>query len=193
MSMWIISRRVILLILLMEYKVLRDFLLHRSSINNSARLSNKFEGFYLSFQVFDISSLLAPSWHHNNSLQNMRLGKPIQNLRQKRSLLKNSFSKTNSCMNWGKVNPTHVITTNEFKNKDKDNEYPGAGIQVFKTRRTQKTTSAVEALWKTILRCYLYLLGTFETVSSRWNGLTCQNAMIMRYHTCLGYSGWKVK
>ncbi|GJS62287.1 hypothetical protein Tco_0657071 [Tanacetum coccineum] len=34
----------------------------------------------------------------------------------------------------------------------------------FKTRRTQKTTSAVEALWKTILRCYLYLLGTFHKV-----------------------------
>ncbi|GJX60110.1 zf-CCHC domain-containing protein [Tanacetum coccineum] len=59
MSMWIISRGVVLLILLMEYKVLRDFLLHRSSINNSARLSNKFGGFYFSFK-FDISGLL----HH---------------------------------------------------------------------------------------------------------------------------------
>ncbi|GJV77933.1 hypothetical protein Tco_1509517 [Tanacetum coccineum] len=59
MSMWIISRGVVLLILLMEYKVLRDFLLHRSSINNSARLSNKFRGFYFSFK-FDISGLL----HH---------------------------------------------------------------------------------------------------------------------------------
>ncbi|GJY55869.1 putative ribonuclease H-like domain-containing protein [Tanacetum coccineum] len=39
------------------YKVLRDFLLHRSSINNSARLSNKFGGFYFSFK-FDISGLL---------------------------------------------------------------------------------------------------------------------------------------
>ncbi|GJU25111.1 hypothetical protein Tco_1163732 [Tanacetum coccineum] len=59
MSMWIISRGVVLLILLMEYKVLRDSLLHRSSINNSARLSNKFGGFYFSFK-FDISGLL----HH---------------------------------------------------------------------------------------------------------------------------------
>ncbi|GKA14989.1 hypothetical protein Tco_0694736 [Tanacetum coccineum] len=57
MSMWIISRGVVPLILLMEYKVLRDFLLHRSSINNSARLSNKFGGFYFSFK-FDISGLL---------------------------------------------------------------------------------------------------------------------------------------
>ncbi|GJT72002.1 retrovirus-related pol polyprotein from transposon TNT 1-94 [Tanacetum coccineum] len=59
MSMWIISRGVVLLILLMEYKVLRDFLLHRSSINNSASLSNKFGGSYFSFK-FGISGLL----HH---------------------------------------------------------------------------------------------------------------------------------
>ncbi|GJY38039.1 hypothetical protein Tco_0424403 [Tanacetum coccineum] len=39
------------------YKELRDFLLHCSSINNSARLSNKFGGFYFSFK-FDISGLL---------------------------------------------------------------------------------------------------------------------------------------
>ncbi|GJZ67553.1 L-lactate dehydrogenase B-like protein [Tanacetum coccineum] len=57
MSMWIISRGVVLLILLMEYKVLRDFLLHLSSINSSARLSNKFGGFYFTFK-FGISSLL---------------------------------------------------------------------------------------------------------------------------------------
>ncbi|GKA43928.1 hypothetical protein Tco_0736652 [Tanacetum coccineum] len=59
MPMWIISRGVVLLILLMEYKVLRDFLLHRSSINNSARLSNKFGGFYFSFKL-GITGLL----HH---------------------------------------------------------------------------------------------------------------------------------
>ncbi|GJR71760.1 putative reverse transcriptase domain-containing protein [Tanacetum coccineum] len=54
MSMWIISRGVVLLILLMEYKVLRDSLLHRSSINNSASLSNKFGGFYFSFKLVTI-------------------------------------------------------------------------------------------------------------------------------------------
>ncbi|GJV11941.1 hypothetical protein Tco_1353482 [Tanacetum coccineum] len=36
-----------------------------------------------------------------------------------------------------------------------------AGITSFRKENVQKTTSAVEALWKTILRCYLYLLGTF--------------------------------
>ncbi|GJR11337.1 hypothetical protein Tco_0793989 [Tanacetum coccineum] len=59
MSMWIISRGVVLLILLMEYKVLKDSFLHRSSINNRASLSNKFGGFYFSFK-FGITGLL----HH---------------------------------------------------------------------------------------------------------------------------------
>ncbi|GJR07841.1 hypothetical protein Tco_0790493 [Tanacetum coccineum] len=57
MSMWIISRGVVLLILLMEYKVLIDFLLHRSSTNNSARLSNKFGGFYFSFTEYEVGKL----------------------------------------------------------------------------------------------------------------------------------------
>ncbi|GJY01745.1 hypothetical protein Tco_0359897 [Tanacetum coccineum] len=87
MSLWIISRGVVLLILLMEYK----------------------------FQVWYIE-LTSPS-DHSNSRKNTRTSK--------------------------------------------DNEDPGWNTS-FKTRRTQKTTSAVEALWKTILRCYLYLLGTLE-------------------------------
>nr|GEY17947.1 hypothetical protein [Tanacetum cinerariifolium] len=41
------------------YRVLRGLLLHHSSINNSASLSNKFWGFYFSFK-FSISGLL----HH---------------------------------------------------------------------------------------------------------------------------------
>ncbi|GJR48300.1 hypothetical protein Tco_1316403 [Tanacetum coccineum] len=42
-----------------EYRVLIDLILHRSSINNSASLSNKFGGFYFCFK-FGISGLL----HH---------------------------------------------------------------------------------------------------------------------------------
>ncbi|GKA41682.1 hypothetical protein Tco_0734342 [Tanacetum coccineum] len=58
MSMWIISRGGVLLILLgIEYRVLIDLILHRSSINNSASLSNKFGGFYFTFK-FGISGLL---------------------------------------------------------------------------------------------------------------------------------------
>ncbi|GJV65641.1 hypothetical protein Tco_1476469 [Tanacetum coccineum] len=61
-------------------------------------------------------------------------------------------------MDWGEVNPTHAYYNGSRTSKD--NEDPSWNTS-FKTRRTQKTTSAVEALWKTILRCYLYLLGTF--------------------------------
>ncbi|GJZ72946.1 hypothetical protein Tco_0637092 [Tanacetum coccineum] len=58
MSMWIISRGGVLLILLeLGYRVLIDLILHRSSINNSAILSNKFGGFYFIFK-FGISGLL---------------------------------------------------------------------------------------------------------------------------------------
>nr|GFA10493.1 transposon Ty3-G Gag-Pol polyprotein [Tanacetum cinerariifolium] len=39
------------------YSVLRDLILHRSSVNNSASLSNKFKGFYFIF-MFGISGLL---------------------------------------------------------------------------------------------------------------------------------------
>ncbi|GJT03011.1 hypothetical protein Tco_0824180 [Tanacetum coccineum] len=53
------------------FRVLRDLILHRSSINNSASLSNKFRGFYFNFK-FDISGLLHQS-DHNNSRQNTRL------------------------------------------------------------------------------------------------------------------------
>ncbi|GJX79540.1 retrovirus-related pol polyprotein from transposon TNT 1-94 [Tanacetum coccineum] len=53
-----------------------------------------------------------------------------------------------------------IIFGSTHSRTSKDNEDPSWNTS-FKTRRTQKTTSAVEALWKTILRCYLYLLGTF--------------------------------
>ncbi|GJS58060.1 hypothetical protein Tco_0652844 [Tanacetum coccineum] len=59
----------------------------------------------------------------------------------------------------GEFNPTHAYYNGSRTSKD--NEDPGWNTS-FKTRRTQKTTSAVEALWKTILHCYLYLLGTLS-------------------------------
>ncbi|GJR92588.1 cyclin [Tanacetum coccineum] len=186
MSMWIISRGVVLLILLMEYKVLRDFLLHRSSINNSARLSNKFGGFYFSFK-FDISGLL----HHviTTIAYRIRGGSllalkclvwfmkyyanvrrtvadfshaplneysPSPDDKKQWSLVWFDFYKIPLCTLMT-INPTHAYYNGSRTSKD--NEDPGWNTS-FKTRRTQKTTSAVEALWKTILRCYLYLLGT---------------------------------
>ncbi|GJW97280.1 putative reverse transcriptase domain-containing protein [Tanacetum coccineum] len=51
------------------------------------------------------------------------------------------------------------------KKQCKDNEDPSWNTS-FKMRKLQKTTTAVEALWKTILHCYLYLLGTFPVRSA---------------------------
>ncbi|GJR63040.1 hypothetical protein Tco_1505202 [Tanacetum coccineum] len=61
----------------------------------------------------------------------------------------------------GPSSQANVHTQVTVRRTSKDNEDPGWNTS-FKTRRTQKTTSAVEALWKTILRCYLYLLGTLS-------------------------------
>ncbi|GJW35305.1 ubiquitin carboxyl-terminal hydrolase 9 [Tanacetum coccineum] len=50
----------------------------------------------------------------------------------------------------------------------KDNKDPSWSTR-FKTKRTQKTSSALEALWKTLFMLYLYLLGTLEsTFQSKW-------------------------
>ncbi|GJV85837.1 hypothetical protein Tco_1525735, partial [Tanacetum coccineum] len=74
----------------------------------------------------------------------------FRNRRRDEARIKNTW--------YNQVNPTHAYYNGSRTSKD--NEDPGWNTS-FKTRRTQKTTSAVEALWKTILRCYLYLLGTF--------------------------------
>ncbi|GJW23172.1 hypothetical protein Tco_0033794 [Tanacetum coccineum] len=61
MPMWIVSRGDVLLILLgLGYRVLIDLILHRSAINNSASLSNKFGEFYFIFK-FGISGYFTQS------------------------------------------------------------------------------------------------------------------------------------
>ncbi|GKA88875.1 reverse transcriptase domain-containing protein [Tanacetum coccineum] len=73
------------------------------------------------------------------------------------------------CIREKNFNPTHAYYNGSRTSKD--NEDPSWNTS-FKTRRTQKTTSAVEALWKTILRCYLYLLGTLTSKDNEdpsWN------------------------
>ncbi|GJW39409.1 putative ribonuclease H-like domain-containing protein [Tanacetum coccineum] len=59
----------------------------------------------------------------------------------------------------GEVNPTHACYNGSRTSKD--NKDPSWSTR-FKTRRTQKTSSALEALWKTLFVLYLYLLGTFK-------------------------------
>ncbi|GKA26297.1 hypothetical protein Tco_0712406 [Tanacetum coccineum] len=65
---------------------------------------------------------------------------------------------TTFCMDVGKL--IELMHTTMVQEQVKTMKIQGGNN--FKTRRTQKTTSAVEALWKTILRCYLYLLGKFK-------------------------------
>ncbi|GJW88222.1 hypothetical protein Tco_0163562 [Tanacetum coccineum] len=57
----------------------------------------------------------------------------------------------------GEVNPVHAYYNGSCTSKD--NEDPSWSTS-FKTRRTQKTSSALEVLWKTLFLLYLYLIGT---------------------------------
>ncbi|GJV32019.1 hypothetical protein Tco_1392419 [Tanacetum coccineum] len=63
----------------------------------------------------------------------------------KRSLRRKLFK--TCCMNWGEVNPVHAYYNGSCTSKD--NEDPSWNTS-FKTKRTHKTTSALEALWKTL-------------------------------------------
>nr|GEU94836.1 multidrug resistance-associated protein 5 [Tanacetum cinerariifolium] len=75
----------------------------------------------------------------------------------------------------GKFNPTHAYYNGSCTSKD--TEDPSWSTS-FKTKRTQKTSSALEALWKTLLVLYLYFIGTLDELleedmgCSRGNGLT---------------------
>nr|GEX29933.1 hypothetical protein [Tanacetum cinerariifolium] len=59
----------------------------------------------------------------------------------------------------GEVNPVHAYYNDSRTSKD--NEDPCWSTS-FKTKRTQKTSSALKALWKTLFVLYLYLIGTLK-------------------------------
>ncbi|GJR40179.1 hypothetical protein Tco_1215863 [Tanacetum coccineum] len=59
----------------------------------------------------------------------------------------------------GEVNLVHAYYNGSCTSKD--NEDPSWSIS-FKTRRTSKTSSALEALWKTLFMLYLYKIGTLQ-------------------------------
>ncbi|GKB76390.1 ubiquitin carboxyl-terminal hydrolase MINDY-3, partial [Tanacetum coccineum] len=61
------------------------------------------------------------------------------------------------CMDWGEVNPTRAYYNGSCTSKD--TEDPSWSTS-FKTRRTQKTSSALEVLLETLFVLYLYLIGT---------------------------------
>nr|GEV65552.1 hypothetical protein [Tanacetum cinerariifolium] len=60
-------------------------------------------------------------------------------------------------MDWGEFNPTYAFYNNSRTSKD--NEDPSWSTS-FKTRRTQKTSSTLEVLWKTLFVLLLYLIET---------------------------------
>ncbi|GJW97387.1 hypothetical protein Tco_0179195 [Tanacetum coccineum] len=57
------------------------------------------------------------------------------------------------------INPVHAYYNGSCTSKD--NEDPSWSTS-FKTRRTSKTSSALEALWKTLFMLYLYKIGTLK-------------------------------
>ncbi|GJZ30029.1 hypothetical protein Tco_0575076 [Tanacetum coccineum] len=59
----------------------------------------------------------------------------------------------------GEVNPTRAYYNGSCTSKD--TEDPSWSTS-FKTRRTRKTSSALEALWKTLFVLYLYMIGTLQ-------------------------------
>ncbi|GKA11197.1 hypothetical protein Tco_0690630 [Tanacetum coccineum] len=165
-------------------EVLRDFLLHRSSINNSASLSNKFEGCYFVFK-FGISGLLhqvitaiADRMRDNGtsqSKQNLQSSSTTfitykdlclgQELLEYMDVHDNDASES-SQPSWGKTfNPTHAYYNGSCTSKD--TEDPSWSTS-FKTRRTRKTSSALEALWKTLFVLYLYLIGTLSKLEYKF-------------------------
>nr|GFA99895.1 hypothetical protein [Tanacetum cinerariifolium] len=130
---------------LVEYRVLKDFILHRSLINNNARLSYKFERLYFIFK-FGILGLL----HHvvttiaarlRESAQDMNVGLGgswFRNFAKKESM-KKFFQDILHGLE--EVNPTHAYYNGSRTNKD--NEDPSWSTS-FKTKRTQKTSLALK-------------------------------------------------
>ncbi|GJY62381.1 putative ribonuclease H-like domain-containing protein [Tanacetum coccineum] len=93
-------------------------------------------------------------WQHQRRYRDVGLWESDSKLR------KNGFYKKlfkTCCMSWGEVNPTHAYYNGSCTSKDIEDP---SWSTSFKTRRTQKTSSALEALWKTLFGLYLYLIGT---------------------------------
>ncbi|GJW55415.1 hypothetical protein Tco_0099500 [Tanacetum coccineum] len=82
-------------------------------------------------------------------------GKLIQKLRQK-GVYEESFSRHAAWIG-REVNLVHAYYNGSCTSKD--NEDPSWSTS-FKTKRTQKTSSALEVLWKTLFLLYLYLIRT---------------------------------
>ncbi|GJV97656.1 hypothetical protein Tco_1549233 [Tanacetum coccineum] len=171
MQMWIVSRGVVRLILLLGIEYLGisklQTSLHRSSINNSASLSNKFGGLYFSFK-FRISGLL----HHvvtTDSQQNTRLNDNgtsqfKQNLQ--------SFSMTFKTYQEFRLRQEHLEYMSVHDNDDSESTQPSWGKNVY--FRVINSTSRGK-------QC---ILGGVEKISSTGSKL------IANGEDCSGYSVW---
>ncbi|GJX62899.1 hypothetical protein Tco_0295799 [Tanacetum coccineum] len=80
-----------------------------------------------------------------------------------------------SSLSAGEVNPTHAYYNGSCTIKDAED--PNWGTS-FKTRRTHKTSSALEALWKTLFVLYLYLIGTLY---QDYQDIDCQGRLLASY------------
>ncbi|GJX12518.1 hypothetical protein Tco_0204276 [Tanacetum coccineum] len=171
MSMWIISRGVVLLILLMEYKFqvgYNGFTSHvittiADRIRGGSLLALKclvwFMKYYANVRrtVADFSH--APLNEYSPSPDDKKQwslgcwfgGKLIQKLRQK-GVYEESFSSV-CCMDWGKLIQFMHTTMVPVQVKTMKIQ---AGIQVSRPRELTRQLQ----LWKTLFLLYLYLIGT---------------------------------
>ncbi|GJU18997.1 hypothetical protein Tco_1146963 [Tanacetum coccineum] len=181
MSMWIISRGVVLLIFLMlsiSFKFGISSLLQRvvtaiaDRIRRWGKIVSHKNVYIQDFIDFD-ATMFYLEWFVKYSANVRRTladfshaplneYSPSPNDKKQWSLVnfakKESIKKAFQDMlhGLGEVNPTHAYYNDSRTSKD--NEDPSCSTR-FKTRRTQKTSSALEALLKTLYALLLYLLG----------------------------------
>ncbi|GJZ73652.1 hypothetical protein Tco_0637798, partial [Tanacetum coccineum] len=73
----------------------------------------------------------------------------------------------------GEVNPTHAYYNGSCTIKDTEDS---SWSTSFKIRRIRKTSSALEALWKTLFILYLYMIGTLLESSSTGSSFPADSA-----------------
>ncbi|GJX48763.1 hypothetical protein Tco_0273953 [Tanacetum coccineum] len=158
MSLWIISRGVVLLILLMEYKVLRDSLLHRGSLL-ALKCLVWFMKYYANVRrtVADFSH--APLNEYSPSPDDKKQwslgcwfgGKPIQKLRQK-GVYEESFSRHAAWIGGKLIQLMHTKMVQEQVKTMKIQ----AGIQVLRRGELRRQLQ----LWKRFGRLYYVVICT---------------------------------
>ncbi|GKA52102.1 hypothetical protein Tco_0745298 [Tanacetum coccineum] len=80
-------------------------------------------------------------------------------------------------MSWGEVNPTHAYYNGSCTSKDTEDPSWSTSLN---TMRTEKTSSALEALWKTLFVLYLYLIGTLKVIPELVKGNFVPTAVLTK-------------